>query len=532
MFNSRKLIIPSIAFAMLIFIQSCEITEPTDGLEVRLNTFSRETLVSGYLYDANTLEPVSENITVEFIGENSSKIVDETNEQQSSFTVKNGLFIFGIEDGTEFSRNSPLSFNVIIQGGNYESELQRIEIKQKGNQTRNFYLSDPSNLPSDSDSETFNEGTTDNSGTLNQPMELTTSQGNSVSISSGTTLKDANGSPVIGDLTSRLTIVPLTTENSYNAPSSINTSSGAAVNPLVKFNFNVTDQSGNSVDNFSNDVHFSINLPTDFDLPISSGETISVWKQNSNTGNWGKVGEASLSSLLLTGKSFNSISEGSLNGTTNEAGNLLLGNENDVCDAFLTISNYPDDFSAALQFFDNEGKLLTTSNSSEVDFQIPVEGMTIGTVRINAELSDPFNTGIELGNNISLVCDQNSANLNFPNNLLGVELQIIGICTAEDPVVVVNPNVSFSYRKEGTSTWQSGNLVNGFATVTGLELATYEVSATYRGKSGNAKFEIIDETNINIIEVSNPENLLSVDVDPSLSPPRVTLEIDIEDECS
>ena len=121
---------------------------------------------------------------------------------------------------------------------------------------------------------------------------------------------------------------------------------------------------------------------------------------------------------------------------------------------------------------------------------------------------------------------------NFPANLVGAKFDITGICTAKDPVVKVFPNASFSYRRIGSQTWQSGSLVNGKATITGLEIgATYEVTASYRGNTGNAQVKVTSASVLDILDITNPENLLSQSVDESTTPPTVKLSIDIGNEC-
>ena len=150
-----------------IFFLSCEVTEPTEGLEVRLNSKSRETLVTGYVYDSNTLQPVEGSLTATFVGNNSSQIIDETNEETTVFTIEDGIFVFGVEDGTEYSTTSPFVVNIIIKGDGYTTKNETIEIKKHGYLTKNFYVINPDNLPSDSDSDSFEIGETDNAGVLN-----------------------------------------------------------------------------------------------------------------------------------------------------------------------------------------------------------------------------------------------------------------------------------------------------------------------------------------------------------------------------
>lgn len=530
---NKKLFFP---FFLLIittaFVTSCEITDPVEGLEIRLNSQSRETLVSGYTYDANTLQPVAENLSVTFVGENSNKIVDESNERKSVFTVKNGMFVFGIEDGTEITSSDPFEVNVIIGGNNYSTETQKFVIKKTGFHTQNFYLINPSTLPNNSDSDYFELGNTDNSGALLYDVQHTTSMGTTISIASGTVMLDENGLPVTGELLSQITVIPLTPENQYNAPQSFTTSTNETVNPVVKFDFKITNGTGNSVDHFSQSVSFSIPVPDGLELPVTDGEILPLWKQNNLTGDWEKVGQTSVSTVSLTGKSDSKIMTGILNGTTVDAGSLLFGISEETCDASLEITNVPLYFNSAIQFFDEDGRLIVANKSWTVEFEFPTTGLTIKSIRLNAELSDPFNTGIEIGSDINLHCGYNSTALNFPVNLVNMQVRIVGVCTSREPVIVVNPNITFSYKTEGSSTWQSGTLVNGKTILSGLKPGNYEMVAAYQDHSGKAGFQIVNSSTVNVLEVDYSENLLSADVDTTTEPVTFIMEIDIGDECN
>ncbi len=512
-----------------LFISSCEITDPVDGLEVRINTYTRETLVSSYVYDANTLKSVPEKVQITFTGEDASLIVDETNEPKTTFTAKNGIFIFGVADGTEISTANPINVSILLEAKGYNTETAILKISKPGNQTKNLFMISPETLPQNSDSETFDVGSANNSGALEQDVQHTTAKGTNISLTGGTVIKKEDGTPLSGKLKMNLTSIPLTSENRYNAPREMITSGNELISPLMKLNLSVTDGSGNSADNFSESLSFNVIIPEDLAIPID-GSIITVWKENRNSGLWENVGEVTYSSSANSKNIY--ISSGSLDGTSSEAGALILGTSSQVCTATITINNLPSDFNSTIQFFDSNASLIGATNNSTLEIDIDDSGIEISSVRINADLDDPLNTGIELGSNFSIGCGTNNIELNFPAELMSVQCEIIGICTAKDPAVVVNPNISFSYRKVGASTWQSNNLVNGIAVVTGLEIgANYEITATYRGQTGNAIFEIVSAQDINIVEVSNPENLLSSSVSSSTTPPKLFMEIDIEDEC-
>lgn len=532
--NIKKYILPLLfvitAVTSALIINSCDIPSPTEGLEVRLNTFTRETLVGAYFYDANTKESISKKIAVTFSGDNSSNIVDETNEAKTTFTAENGILLFGVKDGVQFSESSPFKVTVKLVADGFETKTEVITIYSKGVQSFDIFMVNPSTLPQDAD-QGSGTGNTDNAGTTTEDVNVTTDGGTTVNIPSGTDLGNLSGT-----ITVNITTIPITAQNTYNVPQNLSVSSNQSVAPAISIDLSVTDQNGNSS---SNNVNVSIPVAGGIVNPrtgndYQSGDTMGFYQYNAATGLWVKVGEGTVSGSLPK-NSLGKINDGlKLNGSVPAGGTLIAGNDETTCQAVLTVSNIPSGFNkSSLRFFNAEGNRMNPSNSgSDFFFEIPDGGTTIASIRINADLNDPFNTGTELGSNIALSCGSNSTSLTFPTNLVGAQFDITGKCTARDPIVTVFPNASFSYRKVGSQTWQSGSLSNGKATITGLEVgATYEVTTSYRGNTGNAEVKITSASAIDILQVSNPENLLSSSVDASTNPPTIKLTIDIGNEC-
>jgi len=500
-----------------LLITSCEITDPTDGIEVRLDAISRETVVSAYVYDANTLLSLP-NVSVTFTGDNAGKIVDETNDPVSHFDADNGIFTFGVEDGTEFSSDSPFKVNVKLETAGYTTETKTIKLSSQGTHSVNLYLIDPANLPDDSETSSA-DAVTDAAGSLVSSVDYTTGKGTVLGITSGTVFKNENDSPVAGELTINITVIPITADNTYNAQD-LYTEDNKEISPMLKFNLAITDKSGKEVDNFSDSISFSINLSDELKSKYSAGETIAIWKQSRSSGDWTQVGEATVTS------------NGTVEGSTNQAGVLILGKAIETCNANVTITNLPENYSSSIQFFDENGSLVTSTTSPNFTVEINSEGVQIKSVRLTAELSDPFNTGFELAKDVSLECGSNTVTLDFPEELMSIAFDITGVCTSRDPVVVINPNISFSYRKEGASTWQSGKLTDGKAVVSGLVIGeTYEIHASFRDNTGISRFTLNSETSIDILEDDNSDNILYSGVETSTTPPTIQYKIDIGDEC-
>lgn len=540
--NIKKYILPIIiiltAVSSALIINSCDIKSPVEGLEVRLNTKTRETLVNAYFYDANTKESITQKVNVTFSGANAAYITDETNESKTQFTSENGIILFGVKDGTQISESSPFKVNVKLEATGFDTKTEVIKIFSTGIQTYDLFMVNPSTLPQNAD-QGSGTGTTNSSGTTTSDVQVSGSSGTTVTIPSGTDLGNLSG-----NITVNITTIPITSQNTYNVPQNLSVSSNQSVAPAVSINLNITDQNGNSSNN-----NIEVTIPVDGGIVnprtgngYNSGDTMGFYKFNESTGLWEKVGEGTVSSSLPK-NSLGKINAGLfLNGFIPAGGVVIAGNDETTCNATLTITNFPSGFNkSSLRFFDSSGNRMNPSNSGN-DYIFEITSSTlaktsavsnlISSIRINADLNDPFNTGTELGSSISLSCGNQSTSLTFPTNLVGAKFDIKGLCTARDPVVVVAPNATFSYRKVGTQTWQSGSLINGKATITGLEVgANYEVTTSYRGNTGNAQVKITSASIIDILEISNPENLLSQSVDESTSPPTVKLSIDIGNEC-
>lgn len=524
--NIKKYLLPVLLIftvaASSLIINSCDIKSPIEGIEVRLNTFTRETLVGAYFYDASTRNSISQNVKVTFTGSNASNIVDETNEAKTVFNANKGILLFGVKDGTQFTQSSPFQVTIKLEAAGFETKTEVIKIYSKGVQSYDLFMNNSSTTPQNADGGT-GTAQTDNSGTTQSEVQVTTDGGGTtVTIPAGTDLGNLSG-----NVTVEVTTVPITSENIYTVPQSLSLSNNSTIEPAATINVSITDQSGNSSSNLVQVSLGGIVNPrtgTEY-LP---GETVGFFMQNTTTGNWDKIGTGTATSpapQVRLGKT-NVIGGAVVAGAV-----IIMGNEETTCQSVLTITNIPAGFNkSSLRFFDSEGKRMGPSNSgSDFYFEIPEGGTTITSVRINADINNPFNTGTQLGSNISLSCGSKSTTLTFPSNLVGAQFDITGKCTSKDPVVTVFPSISFSYRKVGTQTWQGGSLSNGKGSITGLEVgATYDVTATYRGNTGEAQFTV---TSASVIDIINFSNVLSQSVDESTSPPTLILVIDLKDEC-
>ena len=62
----------SVSFILSLFITSCDIKNPVDGIELRVKTLARTTVVSFAVYDAATDKIIKDEVSVTFTGPNAS----------------------------------------------------------------------------------------------------------------------------------------------------------------------------------------------------------------------------------------------------------------------------------------------------------------------------------------------------------------------------------------------------------------------------------------------------------------------------
>ena len=529
--NYKKYLLPlfliTATIASGLIISSCDIKSPTEGIEVRLNTITRETLVGTYIYDANTNEAINQTVKVTFSGPNASSIIDETNETKTVFTTKNGALIFGVKDGTSFSEDSPFKVTANIESTGFETRTEVIEILSKGFQSIDFYLINPNTLPSNTDQGSAT-GTAAN-GTTTSNVVLTTNGGTTVNIPSGTNLTTSTGAPLSGNITVNIKSIPITPQNNNNVPKNLSISANSSIAPAISIDLSVKDQSGNSAStNLEVKVPFAggiVNPRTGNDY--KAGDTMEIYTFNTTTSLWEIQGVGTLSGTLPKNSLGKTNAGLVLIGTMPTQKVSVVGNSQGTCKANFVLLGLPNNFNySSLKFFKSNGTELTASNNGDRVFVIvaPDAGLSSVSVKLN---------GTVLNSNITLSCTSAPVfDVTLPSNLISIVLDITGKCTARDPVVTVNPNAAFSYRKVGTSQWTGGSITNGKATITNLEVgATYEITATYRGNDGTGKFRVNSATGFEIVDVSDPGKIISQTIDATSTPQKVKMVIDIGNEC-
>ena len=476
-----------------IFISSCDISDPTEGLEVRLKTISRETTVNVFLKDAVDNSVIRQSTKVTFEGSNSGQIIDVNNRAQTSFTTSSGFITFSVKDGTSFDENSPFEVNVRLETAGYNSLVTKLSIYSKGISSNTLFMFSPNNLPADTYEGNASGGTTDNSGVITTDTTTTTDNGTSVSLTAGTTLTTSAGVPLVGSLTTSIQTIPLSNNNI--APSAV---SGSGVNaaPAFQIEINISDQSGNNATNISNDV--VVELPiTASDINAATGQAyqvgdkVTLFLLSDDSGSAIKIGEGEVISTNSGLAIKATISPGTLKKTSNV--NIIAG-------AVIVACNYDDDFNDPCRVVLKSTQQEISSYSFEVFLDGRSKGsysgsqflssggvgfnniLTPANVQVKYQGITVVSTSVDCGNNeltFNLSAIPTTFTINFAAN---------GVCTDKDPAVIgqLSDAAYTYYPVNNPNDINTGVVKDGSGSVT-FSPGSYTIEITYDGDtySGN-----------------------------------------------
>lgn len=294
----------------LLYLPGCDITDPTEGLKVILNTKERNTMVSFVILDSKTNMPIGINtntdIKLTVTGKDSDKIIDLLNRSKTEFSVPKGHITFAIRDEITPSQSNPIEFTVVIEADGYITTSTPVSISStKGNPFR-IYMASKTDLPTGvSGKDKAQAGSVDGTGrtigeiVLETDRDVRTNTTMQITIKPGTLITDANGTPLSGNLEASffhfnnmddasLQSFPggfsaqVTNQNNQQESVYFTTGGFASIQ--------ITDQSGRRARNF--DPPIEIYMEMDADTKDHSGSTVNpgsevpIWSYNDFSGEW------------------------------------------------------------------------------------------------------------------------------------------------------------------------------------------------------------------------------------------------------
>ncbi len=292
------------ALIVLLVIACMKVEDPLDNdFKLRVDYNIIKTTVSMRFVDAKTGHVIGKNgnidIKVDILGEHKDLVTDYMGEKRSSFDTNVGLLSFSVNTSSP-SENNPVRFAVKVKADGYVVTSKSIYIYEEGDIETEIQLVNYNDLPSGI---TKAEKTiiTDGSGSLISDMSLSTVNSTStLSILSGTVLKDKNGNPLVGNLNVIMMHFDNQSEEAIAAfpggiDASVTNESGAQEDvSFVSAGFvsvDIEDASGNRAVAIDGSLTQQIVIPADTYNPktgaaVKAGDVIPIWSFDPNTAKW------------------------------------------------------------------------------------------------------------------------------------------------------------------------------------------------------------------------------------------------------
>jgi hypothetical protein len=282
--RSRLLLI-TLLFAGTV---SCDISILQDALDDFVPVIALEPITTTgviQLIDAATGELVTAQTTVSFTQPNGGQVIDMYSDPMSSVTSSNGFVNFGISNNLVPSATNGVSVLMTFSAAGYQTKTQEIKINSTGSNAFVVVLIQQNNPPRGIVFQTEGKGaisaTSGTPGTVvlqpsGTPGTSTTefTIGTDLIISSGIILKDANGTPLSGQLTAKTeyydTSVPMVFEGLPNAVTDLAEKEDLLI--LGVATMSITDASGRRAVSFEQAASskHKTGSNTQFENPITS----------------------------------------------------------------------------------------------------------------------------------------------------------------------------------------------------------------------------------------------------------------------
>ncbi len=534
-----------------IFISSCDISDPTEGLEVRLKTISRETTVNMFLKDAVDNSVIRQNATVTFEGSNAGLIIDVNNRAQTTFSTSSGFITFSVKDGTSFDAENPFTVSVRLQSSGYNETVKSVSISSGGISSTTLFMVSDEKVQSITTTGTSNEGSTGSDGSTEGDITATTTTGVSVEIPSGTVLTTDSGAPLVGQLTTSVQTVPLATNNIAASALSDGTT---GIKPVMQITIEISDASGNTTTNISNAIVVYVPLdaseinPTTGE-PFAIGDPVAAFADVVESGSAVKIGEGEIVSkdngiamkLTITPETI-----------LRKVSKVNWGWSGGVVAGAVVVENNNDDFN-------DPCKVVLKSTQEQVSsysFEVFVDGRSQGSysgsqflsggvgfydilapanVQVKYQGITVVSTSVDCGNNeltFNLSAIPTTFTINFAAN---------GVCTDKDPAVIgqLSDAAYTYYPVNNPNDINTGVVKDGSGSVT-FSPGSYTIEITYDGDTysgnitvssgGSVTQEGFDTSNLYYgdININGTRTTLNASNNPNIQGTNVTVYVSID----
>lgn len=490
---------------MALGLGSCDVStlqDAVDDFSVVIGLESINTTSTVMLTDAATGELITRTVRIEFDGPNSDDVIDMYSDPVDRRQVSNGIFNLSIDNSVTPSESNPATIRLKLRADGYQTTTRTVEITREGSSSVSLKMMDENNPPSGVKTTVNSQGSAGQDGAVSETITVESSSDNNSDYSStlnvpeGTVLKDANGNPVSGSLTTQLSYFdPSDMDALESLPMELEDSDGNIQVAVGSSSLRMTDGNGNITTISSEGSSENID-PMEVDFSIATDQI------NPETGNPYRPGDEVR--IFLFDENNNPIAEGTsvIRSETAAAVNsgytpnsYLIGavvcidlNADSRCNAsdpsalntggsfsfnsniLLTSPSSPTSCGGTLTINRNgntgslTARLSATGSSKNVTFQAGESSKTISNLpNLNYDVEVPTSGGTATGSNN--FCNQTNFTLDLPEpppNNIDATVNVTAQCSNPDNKVRVTdiPGASVIYRKSnapsGTS-WKSAS---------------------------------------------------------------------------
>ncbi len=301
------LLLVALSLVFSLFVTSCDVKSPIEGVELRVNSMPRTTVVNFSVYDAATSQLINDEVKITFKGLDASKVISMTNKVLSGITTKEGIINFAIsETGKIPSRQDPVNVTAVVSVNGYISSSTQLHITSPGISSYSIELANYTNTPKGVESfET--KGSADANGVKKDIVAKSNSGNNKalVTIKKGTILKNGKGEVLTGEVKARVTYFDPQEEQSLNSfPGGFAVNIDGQPKTFISAGFVAIDMTvGNDkVESFDkNKVTVDVDVTgvkkEDGSL-VGAGDEIPLWSYNEDTGAWKREGTVVVAATL------------------------------------------------------------------------------------------------------------------------------------------------------------------------------------------------------------------------------------------
>jgi len=305
----RSLVMTAMVFA------GCDINNPADNVKVLFNE-DPLTMIAVEIVDARSTEQIAAPDSVRLVIEGSSRhlVTDATEKSRTSFASVSGYFTIAIAAEAVISPESPFEITLKASAPDYIAASKPLTIVSESGLSVIMTLVKRSNPPEGITSTTVREGDVDDSGVVDAPVSYSsesdpeTGASSTVSIESGTVIRDETGTPLTGELTASVTYFNVQSSNTIDAiPGGLVTTvrttdatTNSVLVPAGMVSLDIVDASGHSASTFDTPVGVSFQIPPDVVNPATGaavvpGETIPVWRYDDDRSDWLFIADGAVS---------------------------------------------------------------------------------------------------------------------------------------------------------------------------------------------------------------------------------------------